>query len=141
MADKITLKSNRKSIKRVGRGVSAGGGKTAGRGTKGQNSRAGHNIPNRHEGGQTPLSMRLPKLPGFKKTTKKPTILTLDIISLNYKDGETISVETLERKGLIKKGQRVKILNSGKLSVKVKLENIPASKSVISLISSEKPKN
>ena len=56
----------KKTAKRLGRGISAGGGKTAGRGTKGQKSRAGHNIPKRFEGGQTPLSMRLPKLRGFK---------------------------------------------------------------------------
>jgi len=138
MAKKIILKSNKKNIKRVGRGISAGGGKTAGRGTKGQNSRAGHNIPNRHEGGQTPLSMRLPKLPGFKKNVKKPLILTLDVISKNYKNGEAVTPETLEQKGLIKKGQKAKILHTGKLSVKIKLQDVSASKKVLDLIGSEK---
>jgi large subunit ribosomal protein L15 len=52
--------------KRVGRGIAAGGGKTAGRGTKGQKARAGASIPAWFEGGQTPLQMRIPKLHGFK---------------------------------------------------------------------------
>ena len=138
MVKKITLKSNKKSIKRIGRGISAGGGKTAGRGTKGQNSRAGHNIPNRHEGGQTPLSMRLPKLPGFKQSEKDVVILTLDKISTSYKNGETVSEETLISKKLIRKGQKVKILSSGKLSVKVKLNDVNASKAALKIINAEK---
>jgi large subunit ribosomal protein L15 len=51
---------------RVGRGIAAGKGKTAGRGTKGQKARAGGSIPAHFEGGQTPLQMRVPKLHGFK---------------------------------------------------------------------------
>ena len=51
---------------RVGRGVAAGKGKTAGRGTKGQKSRAGGNLPPWFEGGQTPIHIRVPKLRGFK---------------------------------------------------------------------------
>jgi large subunit ribosomal protein L15 len=52
---------------RVGRGIAAGKGKTAGRGTKGQNSRAGTAVPSWHEGGQTPIHVRVPKLRGFKR--------------------------------------------------------------------------
>lgn len=52
---------------RVGRGISAGKGKTAGRGTKGQKSRAGASIPPWFEGGQTPIHIRVPKLRGFKR--------------------------------------------------------------------------
>jgi large subunit ribosomal protein L15 len=51
---------------RVGRGIAAGKGKTAGRGTKGQKSRTGGSIPSRFEGGQTPIHIRIPKLRGFK---------------------------------------------------------------------------
>jgi len=111
-----------KSRKRVGRGISAGGGKTAGRGTKGQKSRAGHNIPKRFEGGQTPLSMRLPKLPGFKSHHKKATVLSLDLLSKTYKDGEIVSLATLTEKKLIAANdKRVKILNNGKLTIKISL--------------------
>jgi len=55
---------------RVGRGIAAGKGKTAGRGTKGQKARAGGGIPAWFEGGQTPLHMRIPKLRGFKNRFK-----------------------------------------------------------------------
>src|SRR6185436_7779498 len=55
---------------RVGRGIAAGKGKTAGRGTKGQKARAGGSIPPWFEGGQTPLHMRIPKLRGFTNRFK-----------------------------------------------------------------------
>ena len=55
---------------RVGRGIAAGKGKTAGRGTKGQKSRAGGTIPPWFEGGQTPLHIRIPKLRGFRNITR-----------------------------------------------------------------------
>ena len=55
-----------KAKRRVGRGIAAGQGKTAGRGTKGQKARAGGSIPAWFEGGQTPLHQRIPKLHGFK---------------------------------------------------------------------------
>lgn len=55
---------------RVGRGIAAGKGKTAGRGTKGQKARAGGSIPAWFEGGQTPLHMRIPKLRGFRNPFK-----------------------------------------------------------------------
>ena len=61
---------SRKPRTRVGRGIAAGKGKTAGRGTKGQKARAGGSIPPWFEGGQTPLHMRIPKLRGFKNRFK-----------------------------------------------------------------------
>jgi large subunit ribosomal protein L15 len=61
---------SRRPRKRVGRGIAAGQGKTAGRGTKGQKARAGGSIPPWFEGGQTPLHMRIPKLRGFKNRFK-----------------------------------------------------------------------
>lgn len=61
---------SRKDRIRVGRGIAAGKGKTAGRGTKGQKARAGGGIPAWFEGGQTPLHQRLPKLRGFKNRFK-----------------------------------------------------------------------
>ena len=64
--------SSKKDRKRVGRGISAGGGKTAGRGTKGQNSRSGGRVRPGFEGGQNPIIARLPKLPGF--TSHRPVI-------------------------------------------------------------------
>ena len=61
---------SRKAKRRVGRGIAAGQGKTAGRGTKGQKARAGGKIPAWFEGGQTPLHQRIPKLHGFKNPFK-----------------------------------------------------------------------
>jgi large subunit ribosomal protein L15 len=61
---------SRQARTRVGRGIAAGKGKTAGRGTKGQKARAGGSIPPWFEGGQTPLHMRIPKLRGFKNRFK-----------------------------------------------------------------------
>ena len=61
---------SRKERTRVGRGIAAGKGKTAGRGTKGQKARAGGSIPPWFEGGQTPLHVRIPKLRGFKNPFK-----------------------------------------------------------------------
>ena len=57
---------SRRKRTRVGRGIAAGQGKTAGRGTKGQKARAGASIPAWFEGGQTPIHIRVPKLRGFK---------------------------------------------------------------------------
>lgn len=129
-----------KNKKRIGRGISAGQGKTSGRGTKGQKSRSGFNIPNRHEGGQTPLSMRLPKLPGFKSLRKKATFISLDAISKNFKDKEVVSQESLLEKGLVRIGEKVKILNNGTLTVKVVLgEGVKASEAVAKLFVSELP--
>src|SRR4029078_5290396 len=61
---------SRKAKRRVGRGIAAGQGKTAGRGTKGQKARAGGTIPAWFEGGQTPLHQRIPKLRGFRNLFK-----------------------------------------------------------------------
>ena len=126
------LKKTRSDVKnlRVGRGISAGGGKTAGRGTKGQKSRSGHNIPRKFEGGQTPLNMRLHKLPGFKRFSQDKKIITLADISRNFKDGETVSNETLESKGLITKGDSAKILANGELTVRVIFSDVKKSKNV-----------
>ena len=111
-----------KNKKRPGRGISAGQGKTAGRGTKGQKSRSGFNIPNRFEGGQTPLSMRLPKLPGFRSRHKKAEIITLDQISENFKDGEVVDYITLIEKKLVSpSAKKIKVLCNGELKVKVTL--------------------
>lgn len=113
----VSIKSKVK--KRIGRGLSAGQGKTAGRGTKGQKSRSGHNIPRKFEGGQTPLSMRLPKLPGFKSKHEKAIVISLDIISAIFKDGDVVTKEVLVANGVLKKYQIAKILNNGELTKKV----------------------
>lgn len=121
--------ANKKYAKRVGRGISAGGGKTAGRGTKGQNSRTGNKFKPGFEGGQTKLSMRLPKARGFKalKPFSYQVVNLDDIENLAQK---LVTAETLKEAGLIRKADRpVKLLADGtiKLAVTIKLDAASAS--------------
>ncbi len=88
----------KKTQKRVGRGISAGQGKTAGRGTKGQNSRTGGGTRPGFEGGQNPLYLRLPKLRGF--TSKRPVTETVYTGQLDAL-GATIDNFSLAEAGLI----------------------------------------
>ncbi|MBP9827146.1 50S ribosomal protein L15 [Candidatus Saccharibacteria bacterium] len=107
----LTLTSFPKA-KRVGRGISAGGGKTAGRGTKGQKARTGKKIKPGFEGGQTKLAMRLPKVRGFKQPNKVTyqTVQLSDLINLKAK---TIGLAELRKAGLIgSTRQPVKVLGS-----------------------------
>lgn len=87
--------------KRLGRGEGSGRGKTSGRGTKGQKSRAGHNIPRRFEGGQMPWIQRLPKVKGFRSKHPKAQIVKLSIIEKNFKVGEKVDAKSLLAKKLI----------------------------------------
>lgn len=114
---------------RVGRGIAAGQGKTAGRGTKGQKSRSGYNIPRKFEGGQTPLYLRLPKVRGFKHHKVLPLLIDRALIAKHFKDGEVVSPQTLLAKKIIKNTERpIKILGSSKVSVSVTFEDVAQSK-------------
>lgn len=100
--------SKKKARTRAGRGISAGRGKTAGRGTKGQSARSGGKVKPGFEGGQNPLTQRIPKLKGFK-SFKKPTaeIKTSQL----QKAGTTVTNQTLADAGLIKDAfTKVKII-------------------------------
>lgn len=91
-----------KGAKRLGRGPGSGKGKTAGRGTKGQKSRSGYNLPRRFEGGQMPWIQRLPKKKGFRSRYPKAQIVKLSVIENKYKAGEKVEPRSLMGKGLIK---------------------------------------
>jgi large subunit ribosomal protein L15 len=85
---------------RVGRGIAAGKGKTAGRGTKGQKARAGGSIPPWFEGGQTPLHMRIPKLRGFKNRGKVDyEIVNVGDIAARVDAGAFTAAGTTPKKG------------------------------------------
>ena len=102
--------------KRVGRGIGGKGGKTAGRGTKGQKARG--NVPTGFEGGQMPLHMRVPKLRGFNNPFRvEYQAVNLDTIESSGLD--EITPEALHAKGLTGKGALVKVLGRGELSRKV----------------------
>jgi large subunit ribosomal protein L15 len=106
----------KKQRRRVGRGHAAGQGKTAGRGTKGQNSRSGGGVRPYFEGGQLPLVRRLPHLRGFTNIWRveyKPVNLArLDSFDANSE----VSPATLAQAGIIKKAtERVAILAEGEI--------------------------
>ncbi|MCI0345249.1 MAG: 50S ribosomal protein L15, partial [Chloroflexi bacterium] len=128
---------SRKPKRRVGRGIASGQGKTAGRGTKGQKSRAGGNLPAWFEGGQTPLHQRIPKLRGFRNAFK----IDYEIVNLGaiarlvelgaFEPGEhpdsqkkgskaapiTVNQEILRSAGLVRTLDRpMKVLGQGELS-------------------------
>ncbi|MCI7224116.1 MAG: 50S ribosomal protein L15 [Fusobacterium gastrosuis] len=121
----------RKNRKRVGRGNSSGWGKTAGKGSNGQNSRAGGGVKPYFEGGQMPIYRRVPKR-GFSNAIfkKEYTILSLDLLN-NFEDGETVSMETLFDKFLVKsiKKDGIKILGNGELTKKLTVKAHKVSKS------------
>ncbi|NLE31208.1 50S ribosomal protein L15 [Candidatus Dojkabacteria bacterium] len=125
--------------KRLGRGYGSGvGGHTSTRGSKGQKSRAGHKSLVFFEGGNVPFFRRMPKFNGFNKPNKKiATAINIDILEKNFKDGDTVSMESLKKKALIaQRANFVKILGDGVLTKKITVENIPLSKSAIEKIQS-----
>ncbi|MFH8614353.1 50S ribosomal protein L15 [Streptomyces sp. NPDC017979] len=100
---------------RVGRGE-ASKGKTAGRGTKGTKAR--YQVPERFEGGQMPLHMRLPKLKGFKNPFRTEyQVVNLDRLAALYPEGGEVTVADLVAKGAVRKNQLVKVLGQGEISV------------------------
>ena len=102
---------------RKGRGE-ASKGKTSGRGTKGTKAR--YQVPARFEGGQMPLHMRLPKLKGFKNPNKVEfQVVNLATLAKLYPAGGEVTVADLVEKGAVHKGEKVKVLGQGDLSVAV----------------------
>ncbi len=122
-------KGSRKAPKRLGRGVGSGTGKTAGRGTKGYNSRSGGGVRPGYEGGQMPLQRRLPKR-GFTNIFKK-NIAVINIRDLAKFDKESVvDTDALVQAGLVKgKRDGVKLLGQGeiKYSLNVKVNQISKS--------------
>lgn len=109
-------KGAKKKRKRVGRGIAAGQGKTAGRGTKGQNARAGGGVRPYFEGGQLPLVQRLPHKRGFTNIFKVHyTPVNLDRLD-DFAAGDEVSPVTLTEAGIIKSPREsVVILGRGEL--------------------------
>ncbi|MFA6082038.1 MAG: 50S ribosomal protein L15 [Patescibacteria group bacterium] len=109
---------------RVGRGISAGQGKTAGRGTKGQKSRSGYNIPRRFEGGQSSLMQRLPKIHGTKSHIQKPQVVSYIALERMFKDGAEITPTMLFESKLIKAAnKRAKIIGVSSFTKKFKFDD------------------
>jgi large subunit ribosomal protein L15 len=105
----------RKTRKRLGRGVGSGSGKTAGRGTKGQNSRSGGGVRPGYEGGQMPIHRRLPKR-GFTNIFRKK-ITAVNIRDLKkFESGSMVDAVALVKMGIVKgKRDGIKLLGLGEI--------------------------
>jgi len=121
-----------KSRKRVGRGIAAGQGKTAGRGTKGQGARTGSSKRPGFEGGQNPLMQRLPKLHGFKSHKVPAENVFTDQLDAV---GAKVNNQTLADAGLVSSPYvRVKLLSRGEVTKKVTVELQGASETAIEAV-------
>jgi len=124
---------SKRTRKRKGRGNSAGGGTTAGKGTKGQRSRAGASRKFGFEGGQTPLLMRQPKLGGFRN----PNRVEYEVV--NLADLERLSagsydIAALREAKLLRTKRPVKVLGRGEVTKKLELKVNAASKTAKEVI-------
>ena len=121
----------KKSRKRIGRGNSSGYGTTAGRGYKGQLSRSGGGKGKGFEGGQQPLAMRLPKLPGFTNHSRvEYAPVNVSRLDALFADGDVVDGASLVEKGVIKaEFIPVKVLGDGELtkSLTVRVDKVSAS--------------
>ena len=107
----------KKEKTRKGRGIAAGKGKTAGRGTKGQRARAGGTKGPYFEGGQLPLVRRLPHIRGFTNIFREEfEIVNLDTLSETFDSDAAITPKLMAEHGMIKKTARVKVLGRGELN-------------------------
>lgn len=117
-----------KDKKRVGRGISAGGGKTAGRGTKGQGSRTGKKLGATFQGGQRTLVRAVPKARGFKSIRTPAQVVYLD--TLNAFKGKVVDNESLFAQSYIATPfHKVKVITRGELTVALTVKVAGASKS------------
>jgi large subunit ribosomal protein L15 len=122
-----------KPRKRIGRGMGSGHGKTATRGSKGQRAGTGFGQKRGFEGGQMPLHRRLPKR-GFTNIFKKEFAI-VNLIQLEKAEGDTFTVESLRRLGLVKKlGEGLRVLGTGTLTKKITVEAHHFSKSALDKI-------
>jgi large subunit ribosomal protein L15 len=115
----------KKTRKRVGRGTGSGAGKTAGRGTKGQNARSGGGVRPYHMGGNLPFYRKLPFLRGEGFTPRnrvRYAEVNLDSLQV-FKAGDEITPESLKAAGLLKgKDLPIKILGRGDINVALKIK-------------------
>jgi len=113
-------KGARQKPKRIGRGESSGQGKTAGKGNKGAQARAGSSLRKRFEGGQTPLSLRLPKR-GFSNNPWRTKTSIVNLAQLGaFEEGAEVNFASLCEAGLVgSNAERIKVLGNGKIEKKL----------------------
>lgn len=126
---------SKKLPNRKGRGIGTGNGKTAGKGHKGQNARAGGGVRPGFEGGQMPLYMRLPKR-GFNNYEFADKFTEVNVSALNiFEDGTVVTEELLKSSGLAKKIiDGVAILGNGELTKKLTVQATKFTKTATSKI-------
>jgi large subunit ribosomal protein L15 len=118
--------------RRIARGIGGKGGKTAGRGSKGQNARG--SVPAGFEGGQTPLHRRTPKAKGFKNPFRiEYHVVNLPVLETFDRSAE-VSPDTLRARGLVAKQGLVKVLGSGELSKPLTVKAHAFSKAAVQAI-------
>ena len=120
---------SRFAVKRVGRGIGSGTGKTSGKGHKGQKARSGGGVRPGFEGGQMPLYRRLPKRGFTNIFAKQYVTINVEVLE-KFENGAEVTAETLKEAGIISKTlDGVKILGRGELtkSLNVKVANYSAS--------------
>ena len=122
---------SRKPRRRVGRGIAGKGGKTAGRGTKGQNAK--EHVRIQFEGGQNPLNQRIPKAKGFNNPFRvEYQAINLDVLQAS--DDDEVTPATLHAHGLTHKGALVKVLARGELTRAVRVKAHAFSKAAAAAI-------
>lgn len=128
----LSVEANKKAT-RVGRGIAAGKGKTAGRGTKGQGARKSGGVRPGFEGGQNPLYMRLPKLPGFRSNRPKAELVytgQLDALSAKAIDNFSLAAAGITTNPHVK----VKLIVKGELTKKANVRLQSASKQAVEMV-------
>jgi len=113
--------------KRLARGIGGKGGKTAGRGTKGQHSRGRGKVARGFEGGQMPLKQRVPKLKGFNNPFRVE-YYAVNLDSIDSLGLSEVTPEILVKKGIAHKGTLIKVLGRGKINSAVKVSAHAVSK-------------
>jgi len=126
----------RKAPKRVGRGIGGKGGKTAGAGTKGQHARGRGKVARGFEGGQMPLKQRVPKLKGFNNPFRVE-YTAVNLYAIAKLGVEDVTPEVLVERGLLRKGDLVKVLGYGELTGKVNVSAHAVSKSAEAAITAK----
>ncbi len=124
--------SANKDKKRVGRGISAGGGKTAGRGTKGQGARTGKKLRSMFQGGQNGIVTAIPKARGFKSLRTPAQVVYRD--RLNDLKGSVDNFKLYEAGLIATPFHTVKVITRGELKAKLSLKTQGASKSAVEAI-------
>lgn len=121
---------SKKSRKRVGRGIAAGGGKTCGRGHKGQRSRSGGNIRPGFEGGQLPLQKRIPAF-GFRSRVgmKTAEVRTSELAAVIAQGNDVVDLAALKAAGVVRKDVvRARLFLSGSVAGTVTVRGLAVSK-------------